>query len=127
LLLAGGLTVQAAFLIQRRAVGRAHAHTKWRMTTQGAASGLILLAGIALVTIGYYAAHHGWWPISTATTLPIAAAIIASILNRRAASDPSCRPTRLAGQAGPRPEGRRPHVRRHPSPEDPAEQGFRWS
>jgi len=56
------------------------------MTTQGAASALILLAGVPLVTIGYHAAHHRWWPISTTTVIPIAAAIVASTLNQRAAA-----------------------------------------
>ena len=92
-LLAGGLSVQAAFLIQRRAIDRPHATTRRSLTTQGAASALMLLAGIALVTIGYHAARFGWWPISTTTVIPIAAAILASTLNQRAAA------IRLARQA----------------------------
>ena len=85
-MLAGGLSVHAAFLIQRRAIDRPPAHTRSTMTTQGAASALILLAGVPLVTIGYHAAHHRWWPISTTTVIPIAAAIVASTLNQRAAA-----------------------------------------
>ena len=92
-LLAGGLSVQAAFLIQRRAIDRPHANTRRSLTTQGAASALILLAGIALVTIGHHAARFGWWPISTTTVIPIAATILASTLNQRAAA------IRLARQA----------------------------
>lgn len=92
-MLAGGLSVQAAFLIQRRAIDRPHANTRRSLTTQGAASALMLLAGIALVTIGYHAARFGWWPIATTTVIPIAAAILASTLNQRAAA------IRLARQA----------------------------
>ena len=92
-LLTGGLSVQAAFLIQRRAIDRPQANTRASLTTQGAASALMLLAGIALVTIGYHAARFGWWPISTTTVIPIAAAILASTLNQRAAA------IRLARQA----------------------------
>jgi hypothetical protein len=96
-LLACGLTVQAAFLIQRRAIDRPHANARWRLTTQGAASALILLASVALVTIGYHAARHGSWPISTTTVIPIAAVIVASTLNRRATA------IRLARRASPPP------------------------
>jgi hypothetical protein len=106
-LFAGGLSVQASFFIQRRAIDQPHAITRWNMTTQGAASALILLAGIALVTIGYHAAREGWWPISTTTVIPIAAAVVASTLNQRAAA------IRLARRVSPSPSPAIDTMRRH--------------
>ena len=92
-ILCGGLAVQAAFLLQRRATSQPRVTTRSSLGTQGAASAVILLAGVGLVAIGYQATHHGWWPISIATPIPVAAAIAASVLNYRAAA------IRLAHQA----------------------------
>lgn len=86
LILSGGLAVQAAFLLQRRATSQPRATTRSSLRTQGAASALILLSGAGLVAIGYQASYHGWWPISTTTPIPITAAIAASTLNQRAAA-----------------------------------------
>ena len=85
-ILSGGLAVQAAFLLQRRATSQPRVTTGSSLSTQGAASAAILLAGAALVAIGYQATHDGWWPISITTPIPIAAAIAASVLNYRAAA-----------------------------------------
>lgn len=85
-ILSGGLAIQAAFLLQRRATSVPRATTRSSLRTQGAASALILLAGVGLVAIGYQASYHGWWPISTTTPIPIAAAVAASTLNQQAAA-----------------------------------------
>jgi peptidoglycan/LPS O-acetylase OafA/YrhL len=88
LALAGGGAIQVALAFERRGV-----RLRWQrstiagrsLPTQLASSGLVLVAGAALVMIAAISRQHGWWPIGFAAVIPVVALIGALSLNRRAA------------------------------------------
>lgn len=87
LLLAGGLSIQLAFYVQRRATRLRGDHPKrgraW--VQQLIAAGCIAACGLGLVLVGHTAFTSGWWPIGVAIVPLLSGVAAAGTFNRAAA------------------------------------------
>lgn len=84
----GGLAIQIAFLLERRAVHHWHPlpHRGRRRRQRLIGSALVSMAGAGLVLVGHLATTHGWWPTGVAIAPSLVGVTVAARFNRRSAA-----------------------------------------